>query len=414
MPRAQIQACLQLIGALLLYELQKCIEKGQKKKRTWVRRWINRRVSHGASITLLKELAEEDHVAYRNHLRMDPDKFNELLENIEPHISKKDTVMRMAIPSRTKLEITLRYLATGDSFKSLQYLYRVPANTISCFLPEILSAIFHCLSSYIKVPGTETEWEEIQNTFMTRWNFPNCCGAIDGKHVHIKRPRKSGSEFYNYKGTYSIILFALVDGDYCFRYIDVGGNGRASDSSIFRESTLNILMEKNQLRLPINSVIVGDDAFPLTTNLLKPYSRVNLTLQQRVFNYRLSRARRVVENAFGILASRFRVFSRPIELKVQTVDLIVKASCVLHNWLRMTSTKHYFPSGCVDIEDHNIGEVIPGSWRNEVKELSTVIRAGSNNYSNTASLLRDQYAKYFVEEGAVSWQYKMIGFEDEV
>jgi hypothetical protein len=95
-------------------------------------------------------------------------------------------------------------------------------------------------------------------------------------------------------------------------------------------------MENNELNLPPNSVIVGDDAFPLRTNLLKPYSRVILTLKQRVFNYRLSRARIMVENAFGILASRFRVFGKPIEVKVETVDIKVKASCVLHNWLRIT------------------------------------------------------------------------------
>jgi hypothetical protein len=131
-------------------------------------------------------------------------------------------------------------------------------------------------------------------------------------------------------------------------------------------------MENNELNLPPISVIVGDDAFPLRTNLLKPYSSVNLTLKERVFHYRLSRARRVMENAFGILASRFRVFGRPIEVKVETVDLIVKASCVLHNWLRITSSKCYFLSGCVDIEDHDIGEIVPGSWRNEFIELSTV------------------------------------------
>jgi hypothetical protein len=99
----------------------------------------------------LKELAEEDPSEYRRHLRMSPEKFDELLAMIEPSIRKKDTAMRMAIPTRSKLEITLRYLASGDSFRTLHHLYRVPANTISCFLPEVLTAIFNCLRSYIKV-----------------------------------------------------------------------------------------------------------------------------------------------------------------------------------------------------------------------------------------------------------------------
>ncbi|GFU52760.1 putative nuclease HARBI1 [Trichonephila clavipes] len=130
-------------------------------------------------------------------------------------LSKQDTTMRMAIPVTTKLEITLRYLATGDSFKSLEYLFRVPETTISRY-PQLLKS------------------GKIEKVFLQRWNFPRCCGAIDGKHVLIKRPPGSGSVYYNYKKTYSIILFAVVDADYCFTYVDVGGNGRANDSAVFR------------------------------------------------------------------------------------------------------------------------------------------------------------------------------------
>jgi hypothetical protein len=78
---------------------------------------------YGASNTLLKELAEEDPSEYRRHLRMSPEKFDELLAMIVPSIRKKDTAMRMAIPTSTKLEITLRYLTSGDSFRTLHNLY---------------------------------------------------------------------------------------------------------------------------------------------------------------------------------------------------------------------------------------------------------------------------------------------------
>jgi hypothetical protein len=91
-------------------------------------------------------------------------------------------------------------------------------------------------------------------------------------------------------------------------------------------------MENNLLNWPDNSVIIGDDAFPLINTLLKPYSKVNLTLKQQIFNYRLSRARRVSENAFGILAQRFRVFDRPNELKVSTTDLVMN-ECLLSSQL---------------------------------------------------------------------------------
>jgi hypothetical protein len=120
----------------------------------------------------------------------------------------------------------------------------------------------------------------------------------------------------------------------------VGSNGRVNDGAVFRNSTLNSVMENSFLNWPDNSVITGDDAFPLRNTLLKPYSKVNPTLKQKIFNYRLSRARRVSENAFGILAQGFRVFGRPIELKVSTINFVIRNACYLHNWLRMTSSNY--------------------------------------------------------------------------
>lgn len=163
------------------------------------------------------------------------------------------------------------------------------------------------------------------NGFEERWNFPNCAGVIDGKHVMIKRPGNSGSEFYNYKETYSIILFAMVDHDYNFTFLDIGANGRANDSAIFRDSKLNKIMENNLINFLKNAVILGDDAFPLRFNLLKPYSKKNLTEEETIFNYRLSRARHQSEDTFGILVWRFDIFLRAINQKPDRVDKIVWA-----------------------------------------------------------------------------------------
>lgn len=137
---------------LLLY-LCYCVKswKKRKLKRIWIRDWIARREKYGASSTLIKELKEEDTAAYRNLLRMDVDQFDSLLQMVYELIKKEDTQMRMAIPPKTKLEVTLRYLAIGDSFKSLEYLFRVPECTISLFIPEVLTAIVQVLEPFIKV-----------------------------------------------------------------------------------------------------------------------------------------------------------------------------------------------------------------------------------------------------------------------
>lgn len=91
---------------------------------------------------------------------------------------------------------------------------------------------------YFQVPNTRKEWENIANQYEEKWNFPNCIAAMDGKHIAIKCPIKSGSMYYNYKQFFSIVLFALVDADYRFIYVDVGCNGRISDGGVFANSSI--------------------------------------------------------------------------------------------------------------------------------------------------------------------------------
>lgn len=261
------------------------------------------------------------------------------------------------------------------------------------------------------MPTTEIEWRKIQKDFKFRWNFPYCCGALDGKHVVIRNPPHGASDYYNYKGTYSTVLFAVVDAQYRFIYIDVGTNGRMNDASIFGKSLFNEKLTTNSLNLPNNSVFVADDAFPLRTNILKPYSRIGmLTRKQKIFNYRLSRARRIVENAFGILVARFRIFERPIPVSLNKTDAIIRTACALHNWLKTTSAT-YITAGMVDVENIDDGTITPGSWRSnpENKGLVSITQTiASNNYTRKAAEIRDKFCDYFSGDGAVPWQDKKI------
>lgn len=178
----------------------------------------------------------------------------------------------------------------------------------------------------------------------------------------------------------------MVDSNYCFIYIDVGANGRTNDSSIFTNSTVRESLENGSLNFPPWGVILGDDAFPMKNYLMKPFTRHNaFTRNENIFNYRLSRARRVVENALGILAMRFRIYRRPIMLAPEKVDDIVKATCALHNWLRTVSPKFYLPQNSLDIENEN-GHIMPGSWRLEPPPsgMQNMSIQGSNNFSNAA------------------------------
>ncbi|XP_050302766.1 putative nuclease HARBI1 [Anthonomus grandis grandis] len=196
---------------------------------------------------LLKELAIEDVREYRNCMRMSPASFDVLLKKISPAIQRSDTTMRMALPARTKLEITLSYLATGNSYRNLQQQFRVSRPAISKFIPEVCDAIYDALEDFIQVPKSNKEWKAIESDFNHRWNFPGCYGAIDGKHILIRAPENCGSNFFNYKGQNSIILMAIVDGNYNFIYVDVGYNGRALDGGVFAQCSIFAALENNIL-----------------------------------------------------------------------------------------------------------------------------------------------------------------------
>lgn len=155
--------------------------------------------------------------------------------------------------------------------------------------------------------------------FADNWNFEHCMGAMDGKHVAIKQPAHSGSYCFNYKSYFSIFLFAIVNANYEFLYVHVGTNGRVSDGGVIQETDFYDKLENERLNIPppanfTNSqicapyVFIGDDAFQLTEHIMKPYRRnINSPRAEKIFNYRICRARRVVENAFGIMSCRFRV-----------------------------------------------------------------------------------------------------------
>ncbi|KAF8777947.1 putative nuclease HARBI1 like protein [Argiope bruennichi] len=374
-------------------------------KRTWVKKWIRRRDELGTSNLLLKELAAEDPKEYRLFLRLTPEMFNNLLCRISDTIQRQNTIMRGSLSAKIKLELTLTFLASGCSYRTLSHLFRVPKSTISSTIPEVLDAIYESLNEFIKVPSTTEEWAAIKQGFLNAWNFPNCHGALDGKHVLIQSPPNCGSQFFNYKGFHSIILLAVASWDYTFLYIDVGCNGIVSDGGVLQNSALSEKLEQYTL-FGTDGCIIGDDAFPLKPYLMKPFKIHPLTTEKKIFNYRLSRARRVVENAFGILTSRFRIFTRKIECQLSTTDKIVKASCALHNWLIKTSASSYLSRGSLDEENIETGEIIPGQWRSEITELFNIQSISGRNCksSKLAKLYRNNLARYFSNEGAVPWQ----------
>ncbi|XP_054745861.1 uncharacterized protein LOC129250248 [Anastrepha obliqua] len=250
------------------------------------------------------------------------------------------------------------------------------------------------------------------------WNIPNCVGAIDGKHVAIKCPAKSSSMYYNYKKFFSIVLMAVCDAKYTFTAVSIGSYGSQSDGGIFQLSSFGQNLMQNTLPLPpparismespqpLPHFFVGDAAFPLRTNLMRPYPGFNLPRTKRIFNYRLSRARRVTDNSFGILTARWRILRTTIECDPKNCEKIVLACIVLHNFIILNDhNRWYCPENYVDrLEPGNI--VHRGEWRREINSDSSLprIRTTIRRASTNAFNIRDRFADYFINEGALPYQ----------
>ncbi|KAK3883340.1 hypothetical protein Pcinc_012376 [Petrolisthes cinctipes] len=115
--------------------------KRRKTRSVWIRPYLTRRASHGHHENLMRELAEEDSIVYRNFTHLDADLFNQIVERVRPHIEKSRTFWREPSEPALRVAITLRFLATGNSYKSLGYAFRVAPNTISLLVPETCRAI---------------------------------------------------------------------------------------------------------------------------------------------------------------------------------------------------------------------------------------------------------------------------------
>ena len=142
---------------------------------------------------------------------------------------------------------------------------------------------------------------------------------------------------------------------------------------------------------------------------MRPYPGHDLPEDEVVFNYRLLRARRVIENKFGILVTCWRIFKRHIIAKVEKAVLLAQTACCLHNYLQQQLNG----SSLSNLADREVngGELLPGSWRRETPgtNLSRIGQMSSNNYDRQASVVHDEFKQYFnSENGSLEWQLRVV------
>ncbi|XP_012161742.1 protein ALP1-like [Ceratitis capitata] len=290
-----------------------------------------------------KECQECSDLDFKNIFRLERRSFFELCDILKG-IGKEDTNYRKAITLEKRIAIALYALGSSAEYRTVASLFGVSNSSVCRIVREFCAAVWNALKpNYLNYfPLTETVAQTIVNDF-NNMGFPQCIGALDGCHIEVKPKKEDAVDYYNYKGWYSVVLLALVDSRYRFLYINVGSPGRCNDSGIYERSSLKaellrckLLYDQrksfNNVEIPL--VIIADSAFRLSRNVLKPFPfNVENTTAQREFNYRLSRCRRVVENAFGHLKARFRRIGKGLDNRIDNTNAIIKACCVLHNFL---------------------------------------------------------------------------------
>lgn len=300
------------------------VSAATRKRRSpvvWVINFLRKRDQNSQCFNVMRDLQDNSVGHPRTFLTsygVDVAMFKYLCERIGPLIVRQNTKFRRAISVEERLTVTLHYLVSGGRFKVPRLGYVMSIPSISRIVSETTAAIIEVFEDEVmNTPSTEAEWHAIAQRYNERWNFPHVLGSIDGKHIRVKKPANSGSQYFNYKKYFSIILFAMVDADLRFRYIEVGEPGKAGDSSIFLSSPLFRGFQENINQVPkaeclegdtveMPYFLIADSAFRMRTWLLKPYpiNKSSTDRKKQIFSYRLSRARMTVECAFGVLASR--------------------------------------------------------------------------------------------------------------
>ena len=282
---------------------------------------------------------------FKKLLRVSKGTFLFILGQIR-HDLVRDTVCEEPISPECRLAICLYRLARGDYLYTIAEMAGVGVSTVCTIVSEVTEAIINNLwkdSVVAHFPSDEAHIKEKMLDTEQLWQFPCGWGAIDGCHLPLKCPAgglEACKEYYNFKNFYSIILMGMVDAKYRFIWASCGYPGNSHDSTIFKSTKLWEDMTDGEIipqigkdigGVTVSPLILGDSAFPFKPWLMKPFTNAVLTPVQSNFNYRLSRARMVVECAYGQLKGRWRILLRKCESTPVELRSACWACIVLHN-----------------------------------------------------------------------------------
>ncbi|CAL9708123.1 unnamed protein product [Knipowitschia caucasica] len=278
--------------------------------------------------------------------------------------------------------IYVYWLAHGLSYRVVSRVFSIPRSTVHRVVHRVAQFIWNNLHRAISFPKM-ADIDAVSNGFAELAGTPllnKAVGAIDGCHVRIKPPSLHRLDYLNYKGFYSIQMQAICDHTGKFLDIFVGYPGSVHDTRILKNSSFYLAR-----RYPPSYFILGDGGYPCLEGpiaLITPYREPVNGRAQRKFNYHLSRARSIVERAFGIMKTRWRsTLFRALEVKPTFAPQVIASCAFLHNV-------------CLDN-----GDVLePDSDATDILDPELPLHEAAEEYERAGTAIRDRLAVLFNED----------------
>eukprot|EP01018_Ginkgo_biloba_P031772 Gb_40842 [translate_table: standard] len=266
-------------------------------------------------------------------------------------ISFAMSIKNRVLSVEKQVAMAILRLSSGMTMLTVSELFDCGKSTVVKVVKKFIFSMQKRASKFIQWPTDSIQLEHIKEGFRVKQGFPNCCGAIDATHVKLELPyNESSIDWYNREHNYSMLVQAVVDSNMRFLDICTGWPGSLNDAGLLRNSSFYRLCEEGE-RLngaPISiggfdmrEYIIGDSGYPLLPWLIVPFSG-ELTDEQRLFNYKLSYTRSIVDRAFGKLRNTWRLLQTKIKKpNMEMLPRTILACCILHNMLLSFETYEY-------------------------------------------------------------------------
>ncbi|XP_010526381.1 PREDICTED: putative nuclease HARBI1 [Tarenaya hassleriana] len=273
---------------------------------------------------------------FRREFRMSRSTFNLICEELQEAVTKKNTMLRDAIPAPKRVGVCLWRLATGAPLRHVSERFGLGISTCHKLVTEVCRAINDVLMpKYLRWPSDE-EIRSTKEKCESQFKIPNVLGSIYTTHIPIIAPKVHVAAYFNKRHTernqktsYSITVQGVVNSEGIFTDVCIGNPGSLTDDQILEKSSL--FRQRAARGLLRDGWIVGNSGFPLMDWLMVPYTRQNLTWTHYAFNERIGEIQAVAKAAMGRMKGRWACLQKRTEVKLQDLPYVLGACCVLHN-----------------------------------------------------------------------------------